>query len=351
MPKAMRPVVKIEDGAGGGHAEERRQEEADAEGERQRRRVNEAGDAVSAEAGLMFRDNAKLQAQAIEGMERTRVLGEELQQAKVQIAELAAEVKMRDEALQAITKSKDEAIGAKDTLLQAKEVLLQSKDALLQSQTREMQTKDLLLQAKDVIIQSKDALLQAKDHADTARLSAQPAVGGAARQPAPAPAAQGDAAAQGEALFQEGQRLYGEQRFSEAAERWGRAALLRHGPSHAHASSMLCEGRTGVAVDKKRAFELAAAGAASGCAHRTARAHSAAATLGAMVLPKTKREGLRWEGRALRRAAALGSLWLECATALVMAALRRTMPRLCDSTALQQSRGMHRLSAGWAPCF
>jgi len=267
MPKAMRPVVKIEDGAGGGHAEERRQEEADAEGERQRRRVNEAGDAVSAEAGLMFRDNAKLQAQAIEGMERTRVLGEELQRAKVQIAELAAEVKMRDEALQAITKSKDEAIGAKDTLLQAKEVLLQSKDALLQSQTREMQTKDLLLQAKDVIIQSKDALLQAKDHADTARLSAQPAVGGAARQPAPAPAAQGDAAAQGEALFQEGQRLYGEQRFSEAAERWGRAALLRHGPSHAHASSMLCEGRTGVAVDKKRAFELAAAGAASGCAH------------------------------------------------------------------------------------
>jgi TPR repeat protein len=200
-------------------------------------------------------------------MERTRVLGEELQRAKVQIAELAAEVKMRDEALQAITKSKDEAIGAKDTLLQAKEVLLQSKDALLQSQTREMQTKDLLLQAKDVIIQSKDALLQAKDHADTARLSAQPAVGGAARQPAPAPAAQGDAAAQGEALFQEGQRLYGEQRFSEAAERWGRAALLRHGPSHAHASSMLCEGRTGVSVDKKRAFELAAAGAASGCAH------------------------------------------------------------------------------------
>jgi hypothetical protein len=27
MPKAMRPVVKIEDGAGGGHAEEGRQEE------------------------------------------------------------------------------------------------------------------------------------------------------------------------------------------------------------------------------------------------------------------------------------------------------------------------------------
>ena len=62
MPKAMRPEVKIEDGAGGGHAEEGRQEEADAGGERQRRRVNEAGDAVSAEAGLMFRVNAELQA-------------------------------------------------------------------------------------------------------------------------------------------------------------------------------------------------------------------------------------------------------------------------------------------------
>jgi hypothetical protein len=89
MPKVMRPVVKTEDGVGGGHAEEGRQEEADAGGERQRRRVNEAGDAVSAEAGLMFRMNAELQAQAIEGMERTRVLGEELQRAKVQIAELA----------------------------------------------------------------------------------------------------------------------------------------------------------------------------------------------------------------------------------------------------------------------
>jgi hypothetical protein len=33
---------------------------------------------------------------------------------------------------------------------------------------------------------------------------------------------------QAEAVFQEGQRLYGEQRFSEAAERWGRAALLQH---------------------------------------------------------------------------------------------------------------------------
>jgi hypothetical protein len=70
-----------------------------------------------------------------------------------------------------------------------------------------------------------------------------------------------------EGVFEEGQRLYGEQRFSEAAERWGRAALLQHAPSHAHLSDMLFWGRPGVAKDVKRGFKLAAAGAALGCAH------------------------------------------------------------------------------------
>jgi hypothetical protein len=70
-----------------------------------------------------------------------------------------------------------------------------------------------------------------------------------------------------EGVFEEGQRLYGEQRFSEAAERWGRAALLQHGPSHAHLSDMLILGIPGVAKDLKRGFEVAAAGAALGCAH------------------------------------------------------------------------------------
>lgn len=114
--------MKIEDGAGGGHAEEGLQEEADAGGERQHRSVNEAGEAVSAEAGLMLRENAELQAQAIEGMERTQMLGEELQRTKVRIAELAAEVKMRDEALlQTIAKSKDDLLLCKDALPQAKD--------------------------------------------------------------------------------------------------------------------------------------------------------------------------------------------------------------------------------------
>jgi TPR repeat protein len=179
------------------------------------------------------------------------VLGEELLQAKARVAELAAELKMRDEALRSIIQSKDAVIQSKNDQLQSKDIIVQSKDALLQAQ-------DLLLQAKHS---------ELRLHADTARLNAGCAAGGAARQPAPAPPAHVDAAAQGEALFQEGQRLYGEQRFSEAAERWGRAALQQHGPSHAHLSDMLIYGRPGVAKDVKRAFELAAAGAALGCAH------------------------------------------------------------------------------------
>jgi TPR repeat protein len=70
-----------------------------------------------------------------------------------------------------------------------------------------------------------------------------------------------------ETVFEEGQRLYGQQRFSEAAERWGRAALLQHAPSHAHLSDMLMNGRPGVAVNYKRAFAFASYGAALGCAH------------------------------------------------------------------------------------
>jgi TPR repeat protein len=68
-------------------------------------------------------------------------------------------------------------------------------------------------------------------------------------------------------LFQEGQRLYEQQRFSDAAKSWGQSALLEHGPSHAFLSNMLIDGRPGVGKDVKRALELAAAGAALGCPH------------------------------------------------------------------------------------
>jgi hypothetical protein len=77
MPKSMRPVVKLEDGEGG------LQEEAGAGGGVQRRRVGEAGEAARDEdqARLLWL-NMEAQAQAIQGMEQTRVLGEELLQAK-----------------------------------------------------------------------------------------------------------------------------------------------------------------------------------------------------------------------------------------------------------------------------
>jgi TPR repeat protein len=207
--------------------------------------------------------NVEAQAQAIQGMEETRVLGEKLQRAKAREAELSAELRVNVEALQSIIQMKDVIIQAKD-----REIGL-----LVQSKDDQLQTKDVLLQAKDDQLQTKDALLQAKDtelrvlHAQNARLSAGSAAGGAARQPAIAPPADVDAARQGEALFQEGRRLYKEQRFSEAAERWGWAALLRHGPSHAHLSDVLIHGRPGVAQNAKRAFAFATCGAALGCAH------------------------------------------------------------------------------------
>ena len=208
------------------------QEEASAGRAVQRRRVGEAGDAVLDEAHLL-RLNAEAQAREIQGMEQARVL-------EARVAQLAAEKALLAEEL----KNSAEALQLKDALLHSKDVIIQSKDALLQAKDREI---DLL-------------------HADIARLSAQPAAGGAARhrQPAPVPV---DAAAQAKIQFQEGQRLYKEQRFSDAAERWGRAALLQHSPSHAYLSDMLLDGRAGVAKDVKRAFQVASAGAVLGCAH------------------------------------------------------------------------------------
>jgi hypothetical protein len=264
MPKAMRPVVKIEDGAGGGLAEEGRQEEADAGGERQRRRVNDAGDAVSAEAGLMYRANAELQAQAIQGMERTRLQGEELQLAKVRIAELAAEVKMRDEALQA-------------------------KKALMQTVTK---SKDDLLLCKDALLQAKDAEIRLL-HADVAQLSAQAAAAGAAPPPAPAPAAARAAVASAEAVFQEGQRLYGEQRFSEAAERWGRAALL--------VGACYEDGCGGVAQDYAEAVRLYRLAAEQG--HADAQFFLGSMFEKGQGVAKKRAEAIRW----YRLAAAQGN--------------------------------------------
>ena len=106
----MRPVVKIEGGEGEGQGAEERQEEAGAGRaaavQRGRRRVGEAGDAAWDEV-QMLRLNMQLQAQAIQGMEQSRVLREELLQAKARVAELAvekaqlaAELKIKDVVVQ-----------------------------------------------------------------------------------------------------------------------------------------------------------------------------------------------------------------------------------------------------------
>jgi hypothetical protein len=70
-----------------------------------------------------------------------------------------------------------------------------------------------------------------------------------------------------ERLYREGQQLHAQQRYSDAARSWAQAALLQHAPSHAFLSNMLIEGRHDLEKDHKRAFELASAGAALGCAH------------------------------------------------------------------------------------
>ncbi len=70
-----------------------------------------------------------------------------------------------------------------------------------------------------------------------------------------------------QSLFDAGRRQYDSQRFKEAAESWGQAALLQHGPSHAFLSNMLIEVRQDVPRDSRRAFELASAGASMGCVH------------------------------------------------------------------------------------
>jgi TPR repeat protein len=103
-----------------------------------------------------------------------------------------------------------------------------------------------------------------------APFNANSAAVGAARQPAHAQAGGGvaAAAATADSVFHEGQRLYGEQRYSDTAQRWGQAARSKHAASHAFLSDMLIDGRPGVAKDEKRAFKLAKAGAALGCAHR-----------------------------------------------------------------------------------
>ena len=178
MPNSLRPVVK-KNGAGGSQAEVGLQEEPDAGRAVQRRRVGEAGDAAWNEV-QMRRLNMESQAQVIQGVEQSRVLEEELQQAKVQIAELNALLKtknselrrvhaenarlktytppppppcrhanelrhLRDERHKCIRKLAEDLVDAQDLITE-----LQKNAEALQS----------IIKSKDSAIQSKDALLQ-----------------------------------------------------------------------------------------------------------------------------------------------------------------------------------------------
>jgi len=180
-------VIKMEEDVGEGRGEEA------GTGRALRRRLDEGGAAVQDERRLL-RAHAEAQALAIQGMEQTRVIGEQLVQAKSRIAELTAEMKIKDAVMQEKERLFRELIQSKDVALQEKE-----------SHFGELiNSKDVALQCKDELLQSKDAEIRLL-HADLARSSAEEAAGGAAPHPAPSrAAAAADAAATAESLFQEG---------------------------------------------------------------------------------------------------------------------------------------------------
>ena len=75
----------------------------------------------------LLRADVEAHAFALQGMERERAMAEELLQAKAQVAELRAEIRIRDAALEA----KDATHKAKFALIESE---LQSKEAALQAQ-------------------------------------------------------------------------------------------------------------------------------------------------------------------------------------------------------------------------
>jgi hypothetical protein len=147
-------------------------------------------------------------------------------------------------------------------------------------------------------------------------------------------------------LFHEGQRLHGEQRFSEAARSWGQAVLLQRGASHAFLSTMLIEGRSDVAKDEKRAFELAAAGAAMGCAHSKGMLSRCYVVGNSVAQDVAKGRALQrlCDGTALQRHRvflAPSKTWASClkkAEVFRRERMHKTWQRLCDGTAFQRCR-------------
>ncbi len=123
MPDKRMRIVKQEPGASSAQELPQQQQAEAAAGERvgQQRRVEDEG---GADIGMqLLRANAGVHAFALQSMERERAMGEELLQSKAQVAELRAEIRIKDVMLQA----KDAALEAKDSVHKAEVALLQSK--------------------------------------------------------------------------------------------------------------------------------------------------------------------------------------------------------------------------------
>jgi hypothetical protein len=130
MPdKRMRPIVKQEPGADGA---QQQQQQVAAAGERdgQLRSVEkEARAAGGLEQQLQsLRAYADAQAFACQGLSQVRAMGEQLLQAKAEVAELKAEIRIKDAALE-----------AKDVALQSKDAVIEAKDALIRRLQSEVQ--------------------------------------------------------------------------------------------------------------------------------------------------------------------------------------------------------------------
>ena len=158
----MRPVIKMQEVVGEGRGEEA------GTGRALRRRLDEAGAAVQDETRLL-RAHAAAQALAIQGMEQTRGIGEQLVQAKLRIAELTAEMKKKDAVMQEKERYYCELMQSKDAVIQSKDVALQEKVSHFGK----------LIKCKDELLQLEDAEIR-RLQADLARLSAEVAAGGTA---------------------------------------------------------------------------------------------------------------------------------------------------------------------------
>ena len=128
-----------------------------------------------------------------EWLEQARAMGEQLLQAKAELAELRAEIRIKNAVLEAKDRIHQAELEAKDAALQAKDRVHKAEAALLESK---LQSKDTLLEAKEALIRRLQKKPQRRDDAPAAAAAAQQtsarAAGGSAApatSPAPAPEA------------------------------------------------------------------------------------------------------------------------------------------------------------------